>query len=168
MTLSRRNSTMRDLQTAWSISQIKPISCSNWRWRSCTQSMTLATLVSTSCHSSVGVGGGCSQVARGSTWVGVELPPRLLAPPVDIAAPEARRASCLTLNVSRQLGKMGSFTMFQWWGSATERGTVIWSDSSNLGGNTCSCLEIQLHSVLPWRQGMATCADGGSPPLIMT
>ena len=124
--------------------------------------------MSTSCHSSVGVGGCCGQVARGSSWVGVELPPRLLAPPVDIAAPEARRASCLTLNASRQLGKMGSFTMFQWWGSAAERGTVIWSDSSNSGGNTCSCLEIQLHSVLPWRRGMATCADGGSLPLMVT
>ena len=42
--------------------------------------MTSATLVSTSCHSSGGVGGGCSQVAKGSSWVGVELPPQLLAP----------------------------------------------------------------------------------------
>ena len=58
-------------------------------------------------------------------WVGVELPPRLLAPPVEVAAPEAREASCLALNVARQLGKIGSFTMFQWWGSAMERGTVI-------------------------------------------
>ena len=129
--------------------------------------MTWVTLVSTSCHSSVGVGGGCGQVAKGSSWVGVEPPPRLLAPPVDIAAPEARRALCLTLNASRQLGKMGSFTMFQWWGLATERGTVIWGTSSSLGSNTCSCWEIQLHSVLPWKQGMATCADGGSPPLIV-
>ena len=104
---------------------------------------------------------------KGSSWVGVELPPRLLAPPVDIAALEARRASCLALNASRQLGKMGSFTMFQWWGSAVERGTVIWGASSSLGSNTCSCREIQLHSVLPWRRGMATCADGGSPPLIV-
>ena len=87
--------------------------------------MTLATLTSTSCHSSVGVGGGCSQAARGNSWVGVELSPQLLAPPIDVAAPEARDASCLTLNASRQFGKMGSFTMFQWWGSATERGTVI-------------------------------------------
>ena len=72
-----------------------------------------------------GVGGGCSQVAKGSSRVGVELPPRLLAPPVDVAAPEAREASCLTLNAARQLGKIGSFTMFQWWESAAERGTVI-------------------------------------------
>ena len=84
--------------------------------------MTSATLVSTSCHSSVGVGGGCGQVTKGSSWVGVELPPRLLAPPFDVAAPEAREASCLTLNASRQLGKMGSFTMFQWWGSAAGMG----------------------------------------------
>ena len=68
--------------------------------------------MSTSCHSSGGVGGGCGQVAEGSSWIGVELPPRLLAPPVDAAAPEAREASCLTLNVARQLGKIGSFTMF--------------------------------------------------------
>ena len=87
--------------------------------------MTSVTLVSTSCHSSGGVGGGCSQLAEGSSWIGVELPPRLLAPPVDAAAPEAREASCLTLNVARQLGKIGLFTMFQWWGSAMERGTVI-------------------------------------------
>ena len=87
--------------------------------------MTSATLMLTSCHSSVGVGGGCGQVARGSSWVGVELSPRLLAPPVDVAASEAKEASCLTLNMSRQLGKMGSFTMFQWLGSAAERATVI-------------------------------------------
>ena len=87
--------------------------------------MTSVTLVSTSCHSSGGVGGGCGQVTEGSSWRGVELPPQLLAPPVDAAVPEAREASCLTLNVARQLGKIGSFTMFQWWGSATERGTVI-------------------------------------------
>ena len=55
--------------------------------------MTSVTLVSTSCHSNGGVGGGCSQAAKGSS--GVELPPRLLAPPVDAAAPEARDASCL-------------------------------------------------------------------------
>ena len=36
MTLSLRNSTMRDLEKAWSISQIKPISCTIWRWRLCT------------------------------------------------------------------------------------------------------------------------------------
>ena len=66
--------------------------------------MTSATLASTSCHSSVGVGGGCGQVTRGSSWVGVELSPRLLAPPVDIAASEAREALCLALNTSRQLG----------------------------------------------------------------
>ena len=71
------------------------------------------------------VGGGCSQVAKGSSWVGVELPPQLLAPPVDAAAPEAIEALCLTLKVARQLGKIGLFTMFQWWGSAAERGTVI-------------------------------------------
>ena len=53
-----------------------------------------------------GVGGGCGQVAKGSSQVGVELPPWLLAPPVDVAAPEAREASCLTLNVARQLGKI--------------------------------------------------------------
>ena len=35
-TLSLRNSTMRDLERAWSISQMKPISCINWRLRSCT------------------------------------------------------------------------------------------------------------------------------------
>ena len=87
--------------------------------------MTSVTLVLTSCHSRGGVGGGCGQVAEGSSWRGVELPSRLLAPPVDAAVPEAREASCLTLNVARQLGKIGSFTMFQWWGSATERGTVI-------------------------------------------
>ena len=87
--------------------------------------MTSVTLVLTSCHSSGGVGGGCGQVAKGSSRVGVELPPRLLAPPVDVAAPEAREASCLALNVARQLGKIGSFMMFQWWGSAAERGTVI-------------------------------------------
>ena len=87
--------------------------------------MTSVTLVSTSCHSSRGVRGGCGQVTKGSSQVGVELPPQLLAPPVDVAAPEAREASCLTLNVARQLGKIGSFTMFQWWGSAAERGTVI-------------------------------------------
>ena len=127
--------------------------------------MTSATLASTSCYSSVGVGGGCGQVARENSWVGVELSPRLLAPPVDVAAPEPREASCLALNASRQLGKMGSFTIFQWWGSATERGTVISGASSSSGGNTCSCLEIQLHSVLPWRQGKATCVDGGSASL---
>ena len=71
------------------------------------------------------MGGGCGQAARGSSWVGVELAPRLLAPPVEVAAPEAREALCLALNAARQLGKIGSFTMFQWWGSATERGTVI-------------------------------------------
>ena len=86
--------------------------------------MTSATLASTSRHSSVGVGGGCSQVARGSSWGGVELSPRLLAPPVDVAASEAREASCLTLNASRQLGKIGSFTMFQWLALAAERATV--------------------------------------------
>ena len=128
--------------------------------------MTSVTLMSTSCHSSGGwVGGGCGQVTKGSSWVEVELPPQLLAPPVDAAAPEAREASCLTLKVARQSGKIGSFTMFQWWGSATERGTVIWGASSSLGGNTCSCLGIQLHSILPWRWEKATCADGGSPPL---
>ena len=72
-----------------------------------------------------GVGGGCGQVTKGSSRVGVELPPRLLALPVDVAAPEAREALCLALNVARQLGKIGSFMMFQWWGSAAERGTVI-------------------------------------------
>ena len=87
--------------------------------------MTSVTLVSTSCHSSGGVGGGCGQVAKGSSWVGIELPPRLLAPPVDVAAPEAGEASCLALNTARQLGKIGSFMMFQWWGLAAERGTVI-------------------------------------------
>ena len=86
--------------------------------------MTSATLASTSCHSSVGVGGGCGQVARGSSWGGVELSPQLLAPPVDVAASEAREASCLTLNASRQLGKKGSFTMFQWLELAAERATV--------------------------------------------
>ena len=55
--------------------------------------------------------------------------------------------------------------MFQWWGSAAESGTVIWGASSSSSGNTCSCLGIQLHSILPWRQGKTTCADGGSPPL---
>ena len=81
--------------------------------------------MSTSCQSSVGVGGGCSQVARGSSWVEVEPTPQLLAPPVDVAASEAREASCLAMNMSRQLGKMGSFTMFQWLASAAERTTVI-------------------------------------------
>ena len=85
------------------------------------ESMTLVTLVLTSCHSSGGVGGGSGQVTEGSSWVGVELPPQLLVSPVDVAAPEAREASCLALNASRQLGKMGSFTMFQWRGSAAER-----------------------------------------------
>ena len=46
----------------------------------------------------------CGQVTKGSSWVGVEFPPRLLAPPVDAAAPEAREASCLTLKAARQLG----------------------------------------------------------------
>ena len=87
--------------------------------------MTSVTLLLTSCHSSGGVGGGCGQLAEGSSWRGVEPPPRLLAPPLDAAVPEAREASCLTLNVARQLGKIGSFTMFQWRRSATERGMVI-------------------------------------------
>ena len=115
MILSRRNSTMRDLERAWSILRTKPISCSNWRWRSCTQSRTSVTFVLTSCHSSGGVGGDCGRTAKGSSGVGVEVPPQLLVPwnPVDAAAPEAREASCLTLNMARQLGKIGSFTMFQ-------------------------------------------------------
>ena len=113
MILSRRNSTMRDLERAWSILRTKPISCSNWRWRSCTQSRTSVTLVSTSCHSNGGVGGCCGQAAKGSSGVGAELPPQLLVPPVDAAAPEAREASCFALNVARQLGKTGSSAMFQ-------------------------------------------------------
>ena len=143
MTLSLRNSTMRDLEKAWPISWIKPISCTISRWRLCTCSMTLATLSSTSRHSSVGVGGGCGQVARGSSWGGVELSPQLLAPPVDVAASKAREASCLTLNASRQLGKIGSFTMFQWLALAMERATVSWGTSSSSGGNTCFCLRAQ-------------------------
>ena len=87
--------------------------------------MTSDTLVLTSCHSGGRAGEGCGQVAKGSSWVGVELPPQLLAPPVDAAVPEAREALYLTLNAARQLGKIESFTMFQWWGLAVERGTVI-------------------------------------------
>ena len=83
--------------------------------------MTSVTLLSTSCQSSEGVGGGSGRLAEGSSWRGVEPPPRLLAPPPDAAVPEARVASCLTQNVAMQLGKIGSFTMFQWRGSATER-----------------------------------------------
>ena len=113
MILSQRNSTMRDLERAWSISQTKPISCSNWRWRPCTRSRTSVTFVLTSCHSSGGMGGDCGRAAKGSSGVGVEVPPQLLLPPVNAAAPEAREASCLTLNVARQLGKTGSFVMFQ-------------------------------------------------------
>ena len=75
MSLSLRNSTMRDLARAWLISQMKPISCTVSRWRLCTWSMTSATFLSTSRHSSVGVEGGCGQVVRGSSWVGVELSP---------------------------------------------------------------------------------------------
>ena len=87
--------------------------------------MTSATLASTFHHSSVGVGGGCGQVAKGSSWGGVELSPQLLATPVDVAASEAREASCLALNASRQLGKIGSFTMLQWLALAVERATVV-------------------------------------------
>ena len=113
MTLSRRNSIMRDLERAWSISRTKPISCSSWSWRSCTWSTTSVTLLSTSCHSSGGVGGGSGRLAEGSSWRGVEPPPQLLAPPLDAAVPEARAASCLAQNVAMQLGKMGSFAMVQ-------------------------------------------------------
>ena len=89
--------------------------------------MTSATLSSTSHQSSVGVGGGCGQDARGSSWGGVELSPQLLDLLVNVAASEAREASCLTLNASRQLGKIGSFTMFQWLVLAAERATVSWA-----------------------------------------
>ena len=102
--------------------------------------MTSATLSSTSHLSNVGVGGGCGQVARGSSWGGVELSPWLLDLLVNVVASEAREASCLTLNASRQLGKIGSFTMFQWLALVAERTTVSWAASSSSGVNTCFCL----------------------------
>ena len=73
----------------------------------------------------------------------MELSPRLLDLLVNVAASEAREASCLALNVSRQLGKIGSFTMFQWLALAAERATVSWGASSSSGVNTCFCLGAQ-------------------------
>ena len=105
--------------------------------------MTSATLSSTSHQSSVGVGGGWGQVVRGSSWGGVELSPWLLDLLINVAASEAREASCLTLNVSRQLGKKGSFMMFQWLALAAERATVSWGASSSSGVNTHFCLGTQ-------------------------
>ena len=69
--------------------------------------------MSTSCHPNGGVGGDGGQTAEGSSGVGVEVPPQLVVPPVNAAAPKAREASCLALNMARQLGKTGSFAMFQ-------------------------------------------------------
>ena len=68
--------------------------------------MTSVTLVLTP---AIQVGGGGRRLrpgCQGKLPGRVELPPWLLAPPVDVAAPEAREASCLTLNVARQLGKI--------------------------------------------------------------
>ena len=80
---------------------------------------------------------------RGSSWGGVELSPQLLDLLINVAASEAREALCLALNVSRQLGKIGSFTMFQWLALAAERATMSWGTSSSLGINTCFCLGAQ-------------------------
>ena len=99
----------------------------------------------------MGVGGGCGQVVRGSSWGGIELSPWLLAPLFNVAASEAREASCLTLNASRQLGKIGSFTMFQWleWAAEGHRelGCLLqfgWQHLFLSGGTVKHCFTLEM------------------------